>query len=261
MNIILSFATGYTVEKYNPLLNSLQKINFPFKFVLFTDLQQTDFIDYNFVEVINVKNELYQDIHQPVISAVLRYYFYKRYIELNDVDSSILFCDIRDVIFQNGKIFDNLNKNKIYIFKENNRYIFGEEQCHINWFNSINRQDFIQNFYKETFYCSGVQLFGNKNVCSLYLDLFINECKKYIEYKWDINDQTIHNILIYENHIDDNVLFKYESELNDKVFSMGLCKEEDYIINNKILYYISTNIIPSVIHQYDRRINRTQELL
>lgn len=261
MNTILAFATGYTIDKYAPLLNSLQKIDTSFKFVLFTDLCQEDFTDYNFVEIVNIKNEKYQDIYEPVITAVLRYFYYKRYLELNELDSSIIFCDVRDVLFQDGSVFDNLDKDKIYIFKENNRYIFGEEGCHINWFNSIGRQDFIEKFYKETFYCSGVQLFGSKDVCKIYLDAFVEQCKKYIDYKWAINDQTIHNILIYENIIPENYFFKYETELNDKVFSMGLCKEEDYLVYDKILYLIESEIKPSIIHQYDRRLDRTQFLL
>jgi hypothetical protein len=58
-----------------------------------------------------------------------------------------------------------------------------------------------------------------------------------------------------------DILYRYESELNDKVFNMGLCKEEDYKIVDKMLFYTQSNITPSIVHQYDRRLGRTKELL
>lgn len=261
MNTILAFATGYKVEQYADFLNSLQKIVEPFKLVLFTDLDQKDFSDWSFCEVINVNDASYSDIKVPVIAAVIRYYYYQRYLTSVTTNGPVLFCDVRDVVFQNGNVFNDLSSDKIYVFKENNRHTFGKCECHTHWFNTIGRNDFLQKYSNETFYCSGVQLFGSVETCIGYLKKFIDQCEQYINYTFYINDQTIHNILIYENHIDDNNIYRYESELNNRVFSMGLCREEDYMIADKKLRLSNTDIYPSIVHQYDRRIGRTKELL
>ena len=261
MNLILAFATGYKVEQYVDFLNSLKKVTQPFKLVLFTDLHEDDFLEWSFCEVENVNSDKYKNISVPVIAAVIRYYYYQQYLLSTNIDGSVLFCDIRDVIFQNGNIFDNLSPEKIYVFKENNRYSFGKCECHTQWFNTIDRSDFIEKFSTDTFYCSGVQLFGSINSCLHYLYKFVDTCEQYIKYTFYINDQTIHNILIYENYFVNDTLYRYESELNDKVFNMGLCKEEDYKIVDKVLFYTQSNIIPSIVHQYDRRLGRTKELL
>lgn len=261
MNLILAFATGYKVEQYVDFLNSLKKITQPFKLVLFTDLHDDDFLEWSFCEVENVNSDKYKNISVPVIAAVIRYYYYQQYLLSTNIDDVVLFCDVRDVIFQNGNIFDNISSEKIYVFKENNRYCFGKCECHTKWFETIGRSDFIEKFSTDTFYCSGVQLFGNTNSCLYYLYKFVDLCKQYINYTFYINDQTIHNILIYENYFMNNILYKYEFDLNDRVFNMGLCKEEDYKIVDKVLYYTQSNIIPSIVHQYDRRLVRTKELL
>lgn len=261
MNTILAFATGYKVDQYADFLNSLKKIIQPFKLVLFTDLTQSDFNQWPFCEVVNIKDDNYTDINTPVIAAVIRYYYYQRYLSSLTTDDPVLFCDVRDVIFQNGNVFDNLSSEKIYVFKENNRYTFGKCECHTDWYTKIDRLDFINKFSTETFYCSGVQLFGSVKSCLHYLYKFIDVCESYIDHTFYINDQTIHNILIYENHIDNHNIYRYESELNDKVFSMGLCREEDYTIVDKKLKLSNTDVYPSIVHQYDRRIGRTKDLL
>ena len=261
MNTILAFATGYQVEQYVSFLNSLKTISTPFKVVLFTDLIEDDFLEWSFCEVINIKQDGYKDINPPVIAAVIRYYFYQKYLTSSNVTGIVLFCDVRDVVFQNGDVFNNLSSEKIYVFKENNRYTFGKCECHNNWFNTLGRSEFTIKFFNDTFYCSGVQLFGGVDSCLSYLTKFIEQCEHYINYTFYINDQPLHNILIYENHFDDNVLVKYDSEVNDKVFNMGLCKEEDYVIQNKVLSYTVSKKIPSIVHQYDRRLGRTKELL
>ena len=261
MNLILAFATGYKVEQYVDFLNSLKNITQPFKLVLFTDLHDDDFLEWSFCEVENVNSDKYKNISVPVIAAVVRYYYYQQYLLSTNIDDVVLFCDVRDVIFQNGNIFDNISSEKIYVFKENNRYCFGKCECHTKWFETIGRSNFIEKFSTDTFYCSGVQLFGSTNSCLHYLYKFIDTCEQYIQYTFYINDQTIHNILIYENYFVSDILYRYESELNDKVFNMGLCKEEDYKIVDKMLFYTQSNITPSIVHQYDRRLGRTKELL
>lgn len=261
MNTILAYATGYKIEGYISFLKSLLKIEVPFKLVIFTDLQQEDFKDWPFCEVVNINEDRFSHIKNKYSLFINRYFCYDLYLKNTNIDGPILFTDVRDVVFQNGNVFKNLQDDKIYIFKENNRYIFGEEGCHIIWYNHIERPDFLEKFYKETFYCSGVQLFSNKEICLFYLDKFMNECVNYLKFPYLLNDQAIHNILIYEKRIDEHNFFRYETELNEKVFSMGLCKEEDYEIKDKVLYLVESKIIPSIVHQYDRRLNRTNELL
>ena len=116
MNTILAFATGYQVEQYVSFLNSLKTISTPFKVVLFTDLIEDDFLEWSFCEVINIKQDGYKDINPPVIAAVIRYYFHQKYLTSSNVTGIVLFCDVRDVVFQNGDVFNNLSSEKIYVF-------------------------------------------------------------------------------------------------------------------------------------------------
>jgi hypothetical protein len=266
MNYILAYATGYDKETYLPLLNSIKNIEnrSNIKLILFTDLDSSAFNEYDFIEVVNTEDVNYKPIKYDVISAVLRYFYYLNYLKQLDNSKnidSVSFIDVRDVVFQNLNLYNNIDQNKIYIFKENNRYTFGNEGCHKMWFDSIGRNDFSNKFKDDTFYCSGIHIFGNLDLTIYYLNLFTEQCEIYRDYKYAINDQPIHNILIYEKHLNEIELHRCESELDERIFSMGLCLEEDYIIENKKLYYKHNNVYPSIIHQYDRRLGRTKDLL
>ena len=100
MNTILAFATGYQVEQYVSFLNSLKTISTPFKVVLFTDLIEDDFLEWSFCEVINIKQDGYKDINPPVIAAVIRYYFYQKYLTSSNV-TGIVFLFILLLKFNN----------------------------------------------------------------------------------------------------------------------------------------------------------------
>lgn len=267
MNLILSIGLSYTKDVYLPLIESIKKINKNnlLKLVLLTDLEEDDFNEYDFIEVINIKKNNFNYNDQQLLPVVCRYNYYKKYLNnyLQNASEiqSILFVDVRDVLFQNTKIFDSIDKNKIYLFKENNNYTFGNEHWHQVWFDAIERNDFIKKFCNETFYCSGVHLFGSLEMAFIYLEAFDQELQKYKKYKWHLNDQALHNILIYEEILPSNILYKYETELTDKLFTMGLCNEEDYVIHENKLYYQYNFIEPSIIHQYDRRLDRTKDLI
>lgn len=266
MNLILAFATGYTKAEYEPFLKSARLANLSntVRIVLFTDLDKTTFQEYPFVEIVNVNDDGHKPQNQNFIAPVLRYGYYLKYLKMlcgSDDVGGIMLADVRDVLFQHFNIFSDLDSSKIYVFKENSRYTFGDDACHKNWFNSIGRGDFSTTFAEKTFYCSGIHLFGSVKAAVYYLDLFTNVCEIYRNYKWAVNDQPIHNILIYENYLSEDRLVKHESELNERVFNMGLCREEDYTIVGNRLCFVDTAIYPSVIHQYDRRLNRTKTLL
>lgn len=266
MITIFGLADSYELKDCALFLNSLKKLNFNGELILFSNsLKEKELLsEYSFCKLQKIPLK-YHNIQYS--TAVLRYFYYLDYIKENIThNDKIIFTDIRDTVFQNTNIFDHNMTEGIYLFKENKDNLISTEEWHSVWFNDLDRSDFLDPSEEKAIYCSGIQLFKNKNYAIEYLNLFCDKVSQYKKYTWKINDQPIHQLVIYEDILKSKRSLSNEN--NDLVFHMGLCDENEYTINEyeyeiknfaeKNLPYSNENIcldgsIPSIIHQYDRR--------
>jgi hypothetical protein len=273
MITILGDAYNYSIDECKYYLNSLKQIDFQGELVLFSStLKPRNIRKYKFCKIVK-KPLKYNNL--TFDENILRYYYFSDYIKENvNHNGKILFTDIRDTIFQNNNIFNTEMEKGIYFFRENKNNFIYTEDWHKIWYENIDRKDMLDpNSKKKFIYCAGIHLFKNKGYAIKYCDLFKQKVTNYKKYKWNLVDQPVHQMVIYEDKINSKKLLFNEN--NEFVFHMGLCDEKEYSINEqeyeaknyslKNKKYSKTKIclkksVPSIIHQYDRR-DRATDLI
>jgi len=272
--------THYTTSKgqhnfgVNVLLNSIKVLNDnTIKVILFYDGYK-DFNEYrDFVTVVNINNAGGWIPEMRV--NVQRWYLYRNYIEKNiykfNKQDKFFHCDSADVIFQKNIFNEIKEEEKILFFTENSECDFTEKP-HKKWINHLHNFNWegiqIQNIIKNKIICSGTIYFSN-------LSLFIDFLSRYAAYELNcminndlfnenpynkmggVNDQGVVNSLVY--NFPDSTYKIIENETLNLVCTMALmkrvenrCNESQYEFKTSSNIISVNNIIPCVLHQYNR---------
>lgn len=257
MNYIFSHYTGdLNKEGIRWYLNSVNKNIKNCVVLFFTDVNE---IPVNLQTYPNVKFIKGFETNLELLDCCKRYFYYYEYIINNNFLPSDKFFigDVRDLVFLDDifdRIFDN---NQIHLFQENSNVILKDEQCNTMWLNDMDT-NLVNIIGHNPICCSGTTICENLNMIKSYLHDLTRLMLRYEKKsKWKINDQGIHNELVYTTNNfsklkKENLNF-HKNENPNLIYTMGLCPESEYVIESNNLYVGESKIKPAVIHQYDRR--------
>jgi hypothetical protein len=196
----------------------------------------------------------------------IRYIYYDKIINENP-DDFYLLCDGRDVLFQKNIEEFNLEKNKLYFFKENITFI-QDKNWNYAWINQIQNQTkelFVDNIQYNSILCSGT-IIGSSNILLNYLKNMINIMNRYnLAKPYNGIDQGIHNYLYYTNKLDNkNIILFDNSDIYVNTIGAPLSLNLPNLISYKIIdgkIYDKNNNLNYIVHQYDRMSLNEKKLL
>lgn len=252
-NILLGAAVGYETEKIRRFVLSFRKHNNADDVYLLIHNNINDDTAL-FLKNNNIKHILYDnyDKYKTRKNTINnnRYIYYLNFLKEKKYNNIIL-SDTRDVVFQLNPFKTLPNEGFIYFFEEDLNV--GEEPCNKNWINLCFGESYYENIKNKKIICSGITI-GSYDLILEYLRRMVDEIS-YLEPNISattVVDQAVHIRIGY----DDKTPLKHLKIIpngNGLVGTIGLTLEvnSNYIeLKNNLLYL--QNIIPSIIHQYDR---------
>jgi hypothetical protein len=166
--------------------------------------------------------------------------YYEKIKSLKDRYKTIITTDIRDVVFQNNP--ENIQHSDLDFFLEDESVTIKTSTINAVWIESGFGKDCLNKIGDNYISCAGVVIGNSENMFSYYKKMFEISSTK------NVNDQGLHNFLIYTGQIKAKLIRNEESE----VYTVGYVK--DLIIKNHIVYNKKGNI-PAIVHQYDRHVS------
>lgn len=179
--------------------------------------------------------------------ATFRFCLYRNYLIKNHYQK-VFMTDTRDVIFQKD-IFGTLNHHGVMAFEETNTISLGENVWNSNWILEGYGKEVLEAIKNEVIYCSGTILGDYKSICQFINDYSLHLFEKKLPKTVLGFDQGIFNYFVsYLRHP-----YFIKSPNNELIFTVGTERSENVkIINNHITEANKQELIPFVVHQYDR---------
>lgn len=241
-NLIMSLATGYTVDQIQNFVFSLRKY-YNGQICVITDVRTPEFLD--FLTKYSIDNFiLNEQVHFAQV-GLLRWKLTKHVLETQYPDiENIILSDIRDVIFQ-GNPFDFLSGKSLDFSVELKRI----KECGTNteWIKRIYGEDEFTKIKDQWILCGGVTA-GKRHGVIRLCDLIINESTKAASLWYpDFIDQAALNVLYRKGEFPDCHLHRTGDSL---ISTMGHARsftldKEGYLLGDR-----SQRV--AMVHQYDR---------
>ena len=254
---VLTYACGYNFNIYERFVLSLKNTGFNGKIYIIIKIEDKNKIDKLLKTYKNVVN-LIDDLKSFTNPNNHRYFVYSKYLE-QIKGEYILLTDFRDVLFYKNIEHYNYDPSvDIYGFLEG-KTIKDDQKFNTPWLKlveKITNKEFYDNICNEYIICSGTTL-GKKNAINTYVEVMCEHLSKIGKYHKVILDQGYHNYIFYTNLLNLNIKLLSNHNKECLVNTVGRKVEQfyddDYNIVNK------NNVIPYVVHQYDRFPSKLQK--
>ncbi|OHT03867.1 hypothetical protein TRFO_01596 [Tritrichomonas foetus] len=268
-DVVLAAALS-KLKRVETFLRTLRTTGSRCRVILFLDNVKT--IEHHFlrffsscqIEPVFVPKASYNDHILKEFSKMSRYYYYQQWlrIHIEEVDR-VLHTDTFDVIFQSDPFIDNTNflplnqTNLLYFTFE--PVSIGESRWTAEWIAKCYGPNIVHKYKKKPVSCSGVTL-GHAKAFLKYLDIMIGK-KHWKTCFGDSLDQAHHNYILYHGDLNSAGLVVKSLDCNSQFLTMhfcckiGKCK---YDVESEIVYGNNTNIVPVLVHQYNRWKNLTK---
>ncbi|NVM05308.1 MAG: hypothetical protein HWN67_23525 [Candidatus Helarchaeota archaeon] len=200
----------------------------------------TDISDVN-----NILPKLPYNKMAHVCSRFVMYYLYLSKYGKNY--SKVMLTDVRDVIFQHNPFDFKFNKG-LCCFLEDKRVKINTSEINTKWIREGFGEKVLAEIGHNCISCAGITIGETSKI--------MNYLKKMVDYLTQgggtsINDQGVHNYLIYTNQLNDLELFENEK---GPVLTLGQTKKGTIHFNNEGLIINDNGDVFNVIHQYEAHI-------
>jgi hypothetical protein len=197
----------------------------------------------------------------PVL--VIRFFYYLNFLKENNFEKCLL-TDTTDVIFQND-LFAKLPFKDTVVFEEKREIKIRKEPYNFSWITKLySKKQFFNELANQTICCAGTIFLGSKKSSNAFLKVMTLNClsKKMADsFSGKINsglefsfqnpyapsDQGVFNKIIFLRQIP---LIKKRN--GDVIFTIGSESRENIDFDGKFIIKRGDNVVPSVIHQYNR---------
>ena len=158
----------------------------------------------------------------------------------NGYTGTVMTCDSRDVLFQKNP--EGIQHSNLDFFLEDAGQVIGKCPYNSGWIKNGFGDDELKKLYNKTISCAGVVIGYAKEMLNLYKTMW-----SYMEKDPSINDQGLHNYLLYNGIIKPRVVDNEDGEVYTVHYVKYLRIKHHKIFNAK-------GNMPTIVHQYDRHI-------
>lgn len=242
MNLIIGAISNYDYNTLSPFFSSLGKANFVGDVVMFTH-NMSGVAPKTIISVPFVPNSL--QIHDRRFVLALDYIMnHKEY-------DNILICDVRDVIFQADPFTRGLLSG-LHCFLEDKSMTIGSCPFNSSWIRNTFGIEVLKEIGENYISCCGVTI-GDRASIIEYLKLMNTFIYPGRPGPTIGVDTAAHNYILRKNLMPATITTNGEGQ----VLTMGYMKKINF--SNGQLYN-NDGSIPSIVHQYDRHKNITEQI-
>ena len=283
---ILGAATGYSPDKVELFLESLNTTDFQGKVVLFINSMQ--FNDYNnfyckkkyqfelefelskigifssskkmgknFKKIVKALSSIVVSSEPKLkkdfiyflgLPHVSRFFDYYEFLLKNNNFKNVMLTDTRDVVVQRNPF--NKTLSGLFLGMEDERISIGQDSFHIKWISDVYGEKYLKSISSKQISCAGVTL-GEYSAVMTYLDVMLKEFMSLPYYTMVRSnyDQGIHNKLLYSEQFDNTILC---NPLESIISTIGILPRDEIFLNESDEIIDNDGSVSMIVHQYDR---------
>lgn len=248
-NLVLGFATNYTIDALAPFVESLRE-NYAGEVVLWTT--SLDDGTKAFLERHNVATEFHWEgdfipAHLAMNRFIAYYAFLRRREQANQRADRVLLTDIRDVVFQ-GDPFVSAPEGELLAYLEEPWVTPATCPINAGWLRAAFGEETVANLADRRVSCSGTVLATWDRMVEYLLVMHQAMLDSMREARFiEGIDQGIHNFLIHSDRLERVTMV----ENGVHVFTMAGVSEEDVAIANDGKIVDRYGRAAPILHQYD----------
>lgn len=281
-NLILAAATGYTPDKIRLFVQSLERVGFRGRLVLFVYRGQVaamqallreraPSLEVEFVVIRGIREHAkfirscYKRLFELVPAErfpglkrrmlrfqgaphVARYFHYEDYLAAHGEYTHVLLSDVRDVVFQDDP-FLGVDQG-LYLGMESPALTIATEPFDRDWMLDAYGETMLERIGDRQVCCSGVTL-GDAASMKTYVRQILHEALQlpFSKMKTRIYDQAFHNKLLYCGELGTTVLCQ---PLQSLIATLGCLDASQFVLSNDGMLLNEDGRAAPIVHQYDR---------
>ncbi|AIF46460.1 hypothetical protein [Dyella japonica] len=281
-NLILGAAAGYTPDKIRLFVQSLARVGFRGRLVLFVYRGQMDVmrafvqerapsLDVELVPIRGIREhvkfirscykrffelmpaERFPGLKRRMLRFqgaphVARYFHYQDYLASHPGYTHVLVSDVRDVVFQDDPFLGV--EQGLYLGMESPALTIATEPFDRDWMLDAYGEAMLQRIGDRQVCCSGVTL-GDMASMQAYVRQILQEAMRlpFSKMKTRIYDQAFHNKLLYCGELGTTVLCQ---PLQSLIATLGCLDASQFVLSNDGMLLNEDGRAVPIVHQYDR---------
>jgi hypothetical protein len=281
-NLILGAAAGYAPDKIRLFVQSLDRVGFSGRLVLFVYRAQmaavaamvrerAPSLEVDFVQIRGIREhaKFVRSCYKRLFSMmpaerlpalkrrmlrfqgmphVTRYFHYEDYLATHDGYTHVLLSDVRDVVFQDDP-FRGVEPG-LYLGMESPALTIATEPFDRDWMLDAYGEAMLQRIGDRQVSCSGVTL-GDASAMKAYIGQVLHETMQlpFSKMKTRIYDQAFHNKLL---HCGELSAVRPCQPLQSRIATVGCLEASAFSLSEDGMLLNEDGLAAPIVHQYDR---------
>lgn len=272
---ILTTATGYEPSKLEIFARSFRAATVHSKLTIFVDegnRRGYEVMAGDRITIKSVRQKIYKkqyagDILADYVTRFLRirkasdptyfpaccarYFYYRDFLrdelDRDPINNEVVLTDSRDVFFQRDP--DGVPEGKDIVFALEDKKI-AEQRANRSWIRRLYGEEVAEELGSETVSCAGTT-YGKRDAVLEYLEEMVAEMllKRKTLCLRPALDQGIHNYVLNRKSFPNT---GYNQPIDTQLATIGTIKGLEYRVEGGVVKFRNPDIIPAMIHQFDR---------